>query len=268
MDQEEEMQFFYEIFDSSLPRLGPGDDVSTRRALEVVRAAASPRLDTSVPPNLRILDIGCGNGAQTIQLAKWASQGTITAVDNHQSFLDELQRRAETEGLSERIQPCLRDMCAMGMEKGTFDLIWAEGSLYIMGFREGLVACHDLLTPDGFLAVSELCWLRPDAPSECRQFFAHEYPSMVDIDANLGTIKNCGYELLGCLTLPESAWWIPYYRPLEGRLQALRESNVNDEGKLALIESLQIEIEMYRKYSGYYGYVFYVMQPSGSGLPG
>ena len=40
----------------------------------------------------RILDIGCGNGAQTLCLAATLG-GRITAVDNHQPYLDELERR-------------------------------------------------------------------------------------------------------------------------------------------------------------------------------
>jgi cyclopropane fatty-acyl-phospholipid synthase-like methyltransferase len=157
MDEQEQMQFFYEIFDASLPRLGPGDDASTRKALDMLLTTRPQRKDAK----LRILDIGCGNGAQTIQLAKYAD-GTITAVDNHKPFLDELQRRAEAESLSAKIEFCLKDMRALGIEMGSFDLIWAEGSLFIMGFREGLEACHDLLTPSGLLAARKICHYRPN----------------------------------------------------------------------------------------------------------
>lgn len=257
MDEQEQMQFFYEIFDASLPRLGPGDDASTRKALDMLLTTRPQRKDAK----LRILDIGCGNGAQTIQLAKYVD-GTITAVDNHKPFLDELQRRAEAESLSEKIEFCLKDMRALGIEMGSFDLIWAEGSLFIMGFREGLEACHDLLTPSGLLAASELSWLRPDPPSECRKFFADEYPAMVDIAANLAAIESCGYEVLGHFTLPESAWWTPYYHPLEDRLQSLREKYATDPERIEAIESIHLEIEIYRKYSSYYGNVFYLMQRS------
>jgi len=255
MDEQEQMQFFHEMFDASLPRLGPGDDASTRKALDMLLATRPQRKDAK----LRILDIGCGNGAPTIQLAKYAA-GTITAVDNHKPFLDELQRRAEAEGLSGKIEFCLKDMRALGIEMGSFDLIWAEGSLFVMGFREGLEACRGLLTPRGLLAASELSWLRPDPPSECREFFANAYPAMVDIAANLAAIESCGYEVLGHFTLPESAWWTPYLHPLEDRLQSLREKYATDPERIEAIESIHREIEIYRKYSSYYGNVFYLMQ--------
>lgn len=151
-------------------------------------------------------------------------------------------------------------MRALGQEKRTFDLIWAEGSLYIMGFSKGLAACYDLLAPNGLLAVSELCWLRPNPPTECQEFFHNEYPAMVDIETNLTTIKSCGYEVLGHFTLPESSWWVSYYHPLENRLQSLRKKYTSDPKKINVIESVQMEIEIYRKYSSYYGYEFYLMQ--------
>jgi hypothetical protein len=83
---------------------------------------------------------------------------------------------------------------------------------------------------------------------------------MVDIAANLATIKSCGYELLGHFTLPESAWWVPFYLPLEDRLRSLREQYATDPGKIGVIESFEMQIEMYRRYSSYYGNVFYLMQ--------
>ncbi len=83
---------------------------------------------------------------------------------------------------------------------------------------------------------------------------------MVDIAANLAAIKSCGYEVLGHFTLPESAWWTPYYHPLEDRLQSLREKYATDPERIEAIGSIHLEIEIYRKYSSYYGNVFYLMQ--------
>jgi SAM-dependent methyltransferase len=259
MDQPEQMEFFYEIFDASLPRHGPGDEASTQRALEMVLSAAPPRADASSRAPWRILDIGCGAGAQTIQLARQV-QGTILAIDNHQPFLDELQRRAEAAGVWSKIRLSLRDMRTLTADDGLFDLIWSEGALFVMGFREGLAACRSLLAPGGGLAVSELCWLRSDPPAECREFFAAAYPPMADLDANLAAIHACGYRLIGHFTQPESAWWEPYYLPLQDRLRVLRSGHAANAEKLCAIESIQKEIDVYRKHSAYYGNVFFVMR--------
>ena len=259
MDSERLPEFFYEIFDASLPRLGPGDEASTLKALDILRSAGPQRRDQSASRTARILDLGCGNGAQTIVLARH-TEGLILAMDNHQPYLDELQRRAATAGVSERIQVSLRDMRSLGKGDGPFDLIWSEGALFVMGFREGLAACHALLTPGGGLAVSELSWLRADPPAECRQFFAATYPGLADLETNLAAIRACGYEVLGDFPQPESAWWEPYYHPLEARLRILRRRHPGDAEKLSLIEQIEKEIDIYHRYSAFYGNVFFVMR--------
>lgn len=263
MDDNEQMDFFFEIFDASLPRLGPGDDHSTIQALDELLATRSELTDEKSTVRLKVLDIGCGNGAQTIQLAK-KIDGTILAVDNHQPFLEELHHRAEAEGVSDKIQLYKRDMRDLGLAEGSFDLIWSEGALYIMGFREGLKVCHGLLAPGGLMAVSELSWLQPDPPAECQQYFHNEYPAMVDIETNVATIKECGFNLLRKFTLPESAWKESYYNPLEDRLQSLRRKYASDPERIEMIDSVQMEIDFYHKYSAYYGYEFFMIQHSQS----
>lgn len=259
MDSEKLPDFFYEIFDASLPRLGPGDEASTLKALNLLRSARPRRNDQTTGRTTRILDLGCGNGTQTIVLARH-TDGSILAIDNHQPVLDELQRRAAAAGVSERIHVSLRDMRSLEKSDGPYDLIWSEGALFVMGFREGLAACHELLAPGGGLAVSELAWLRPDPPAECRQFFATVYPALADIETNLGVIRACGYEILGHFPQPESAWWEPFYHPLEARLRSLRARRAGEAEKLSLIEQIQKEIDIYRQYSAFYGNVFFVMR--------
>ena len=180
LDPRETDVFFHEIFDPSLPRLGPGDEASTLRALRTLYPAAPRQTRGNLPSKLRVLDIGCGNGAQTLVLAEHLD-GEILAVDNHQPYLDELDRRARAAGIAEKIRTRRMDMRDLANDQGPYDLIWSEGALFVMGFREGLKVCHRLLGPGGSLAVSELCWLTPDPPAECREFFAAAYPAIAQV---------------------------------------------------------------------------------------
>jgi SAM-dependent methyltransferase len=258
MDENAQMEFFYEIFDASMPRLGPGDDACTARALEMLLESRSAAGKEESGGKL-ILDLGCGNGAQTVALARCAPDATLLAVDNHGPFLDELSARARAAGVAQRVETRLADMCELEVDDGALDIVWSEGAIYIMGFREGLEACYRMLKPGGFCAVTEISWLRPDVPDECRRFFSEEYPAMADVETNLGTIADCGFGVVGHFTLPESAWWVPYYHPLGKRLGEMRSKYPDDSGRLEVVTRLDWEIEVYRRYSSFYGYEFYLM---------
>ncbi|HXG68618.1 MAG TPA: class I SAM-dependent methyltransferase [Blastocatellia bacterium] len=242
-------EIFFEIH-RGLPREGPGDSASTRKAFSML---------ADLPPQPKILDIGCGPGKQTLDLAA-LTDGEIIAVDNHQPYLDALEEQARQQGLSDRIRVMNTDMFALKFPEASFDVIWAEGSIYIIGFARGLKEWKALLRKSGYLAASELTWLKPDPPDEARKYLEEAYPAMQDVEGNLQIIKDSGYKTVDYFALPESAWWDDYYAPLEGRLKILQEKYKGDEEALAVLEMERAEIDLYRKYSDFYGYVFYIMQ--------
>ncbi len=215
---------------------------------------------TELPTKPRILDVGCGPGMQTIEIAK-LSNGEITAVDNHQPFLDSLKRQAASEGVSENIKIVTANMGCLGFEAKSFDLIWSEGAIYNIGFEKGIREWRKFLADNGYLAVSELCWLSPNPPEEVKKFFLTCYPAMKLVDENLQIIKAAGYRVVGYFILPDSSWWNSYYTPIEAKLPALKVKYRDDKEALAVIACEELEIAMFHKYSRYYGYVFYVMQP-------
>lgn len=253
------MEFFYEIFDASLPRHGPGDDESTKKALAVLMSQGQPQPGGGAQGPPRILDLGCGTGPQTIALAR-VLDGRILAVDNHAPYLAELRRRAQAAGVADRIETRLADMRALRLPPGSFDLVWSEGALYVLDFTQGLEICRDLLAPGGLMGVTELCWLRTDPPVECRAQLEREYPAITDVAANLAAIEECGFEIAGHFTLPESSWTENYYAPLQERLRYLRQEYGHEPRKLAMIDGVQEEIDLYRKCSRWYGYEFFMMR--------
>lgn len=243
------MTYFYELFDA-LPRGGPGDNVSTRQAFALVKG---------LPVKPRILDLGCGPGKQTLELAR-LSQGKIIALDNHQPFLDTLKRDAQKQGFAARIETINQDMNQMDFPAESFDLIWSEGALYFMGFENGLVRCRELLKPGGTLAVTELVWLRPDPPDEIKEAHQSEYPALTDVRSNLAMIDKAGYRLAGHFTLPDSSWTENYYHPMGNKIGELEKEYPDGHEAREVYAACRREIELFRKYAKYFGYEFFVMK--------
>jgi ubiquinone/menaquinone biosynthesis C-methylase UbiE len=243
------MEFFFEIH-KDLPREGPGDNASTRKALELI---------PGVPQKPAILDVGCGPGVQTRELAR-VTGGAVIAADTHQPFLDRLKVSAEQEGLAKQITTVNKSMDELDYPDASFDIIWSEGAIYIMGFGAGLADWKRLLKPGGCIAVTEATWLKPDPPKEIADFWNGAYPDMDTVEGNLKTIESLGYRVLGHFTLPESCWLEEYYAPMIERVAMLREKYAGDAEKQAMLDEELVEVELYKKHSAWYGYEFYVMQ--------
>ncbi len=240
---------FFDVH-GGLPREGPGSRACTARALEI----AGP-----LPPEPTVLDIACGPGKQTLDLAELLPAARIMAVDNHAPFVAEANRRAAARGLADRVTAVLGDMRALAFRPASFDLLWCEGAAYIMGVAEALRTWRPLLKPGGRLALSEAVWLRRDPPEDLRRCWSGEYPEMGDIAQCRRLVRDCGYDLLGDFVLPEAAWWDDYYRPMEARIARLEAKYRDDPVAEAVLRECRDEIDLYRRYAAYYGYVFLIM---------
>jgi SAM-dependent methyltransferase len=231
-----------------LPREGPGSDACTAEALRRLPA---------LPGDPVVVDLGCGPGRSSLVLARELG-AKVVAVDLHEPFLDQLARAADAAELSHLIEPHRANMAAPGFPPGSVDLIWAEGSAYVLGFAEALRCWRLLLKPDGLMVVSECTWLVDNPPDEPRRFWDAAYPSMRTIAVNRLRAEAVGLEVLDTLPLQASAWWDEYYTPLLDRVAALRPTaGVN---LLALLDEAEREANLFRRHRDSYGYVFYLLR--------
>ena len=129
-------------------------------------------------------------------------------------------------------------MNAMEFEPESFDLIWAEGALYQMGFENGLKKCRELLRKKGSIAVTELVWLKDDPPPGAKEW-AQDYKAIKNIPDNIKLIKKCGYELLGHFTLPARSWFDHFYNPMQLRINELRPVYKDNQTALNVLDAAQ-----------------------------
>jgi len=241
-------ELFFEIH-KDIPREGSGRDEYTQKAYEMIPTIKQPK----------ILDIGCGPGLQTIKLAK-ISSGNVIGIDIHQPYLDRLKELIKREKLQNRVEAVNQSMLDIKYPKDYFDIIWAEGSIFVIGFENGLIEWKKYIKPNGYLAVHEMAWLKNNPPKEIEDYFKKVYPQITTIENNLKIIKKCNYKLLGYFPLPDDAWWELYYNPLEKRINKLKLKYKNNREALDYLNEEQKEIDLYRKYNMWYGSVFFVMQ--------
>ncbi len=250
-------KIFFEVYEA-LPRQGPGNLAGAARALD---------LCGDLPPAPAVLDLGCGVGAQTLYLAELTS-GTITAIDSHAPFIERLKKTLAARGLSQRVQARVGDMAHPGQPPESFDLIWSEGALYNIGIENALRTCKELLRPGGCLVFTDAVWRKKNPPPEIRESFDLDYPGMGWVEDVLRAIDNSGLELLGHFTLPDEAWWEDFYIPMEHRTAALRVKYASDDEAAAILDRLDREPEMHRRYSDFYAYEFFVARrPSAQHRP-
>jgi ubiquinone/menaquinone biosynthesis C-methylase UbiE len=242
------MNYFFEVH-RDLPREGPGSVESTRRAYELLGG---------LPQAPRILDVACGPGAQTRALQE-LSGSEIVALDYYKQFLEHVRKEQLELDNQAAVHIVNGDMNNMSFAPNSFDLIWSEGAIYIMGFGKGLRDWRRFLRPGGRVAVTECTWIKDNAPEEVREFWNEAYPDMVDVEKNLDISRQAGYEILGHFILPASDWW-NYYRPMQKRLTELKQKYQNNPAALQAFEEEEREIYIFENYANYYSYVFYVLQ--------
>lgn len=236
-------------FHKDAVRQGPGSTDETLKALSFI--------PNSKGKPLKVADIGCGTGAQTLTLAENLN-GNIVAVDLFPEFLKQLENRSKELGVNHKIDILEADMEKLPFQKAEFDLIWAEGSIYLMGFEKGLREWQTFLKPGGYLAVSELTWTTDKRPEEIETHWSKEYPEIDTASSKIKLLEENGYSPVGYFALPESCWLDNYYDPMESRFDSFLEKHNNSVSARDLVSLEKAEIKMYKKYKNFISYGFYI----------
>jgi SAM-dependent methyltransferase len=185
-----------------------------------------------------ILHVGCGSGVPTMELAR-LSHGDILGIDIDQPSLDRFTRNIEAAGLSGRVKALSLSMFDMDFPDGSFDIIWTEGAMAVIGFERGLKEWRRFLRPNGFLVVHD------------------QTGNMAE---KLEQVRRCGYNLLKHFAVPEDEWWTEFYAPLEKCIAELGPRCAEDREALAALNRDRRFIEVFKQDPGKYGSVFFVMK--------
>ncbi|MDD2962248.1 MAG: class I SAM-dependent methyltransferase [Muribaculaceae bacterium] len=235
---------------SSIKRQGPGSEASTHEAITAI-----PNINS----NFIIADIGCGTGSSAIQLAK-ETQASVVAIDLFHDFLNKVKLNAELAGVSHKVSTLQADMTQLSLEKESFDLIWSEGAIYNIGFKNGLQEWNSFIRKNGYIAVTDSTWLTDYRPAEIESFWLDAYPEIDTLDNNITKMEQAGYRMIKTAVLPNDCWTKNFYEPQENAQNVFLERHHDDFTANELVKNQRHEAELFAKYNSYYGYVWYIGQ--------
>ena len=175
--------------------------------------------------NPRVLDIGCGSGIPSLELAR-LSQGEVIGIDIDQPALDKFDIRIKQAGLIDQVQALNCSMFNMDFPDESFDIVWSEGSIYAIGFERGLREWKRLLKPSGFIVVHD---------------------EQGNVKGKLKQISNCDYELLGYFVLSKEIWCAEYFTPLEKWITESGTKYTNDPKIIEELHQAQVELDMFNE---------------------
>ena len=173
-----------------------------------------------LPPMERpsILDVGCGSGVPTMELAR-LSRGDVIGVDIDDTALAKLRERIRNAGLEERVQALNRSLFELDFPDEKFDIIWCEGAVFPIGFSKALRE-----------------WGRSLAPN--RYFVLHD--AQTDLQKKFDAIEEQGHTLLDHFLIPAQTWMDEYYRPLLDHIETIPPGDI-DEGTRKDIDRIRKE---------------------------
>jgi ubiquinone/menaquinone biosynthesis C-methylase UbiE len=167
------------------------------------------------------------------------SGGEVTGIDIDQSCIDEFNRKIKEENLGNRVKALNLSLSEMRFPDETCDVVWSEGVVGNIGFETSLKEWRRLIKQNGYLVIH------------------YQVSRVADV---LPRIPQLGYILADTVPLPEDAWWIEFYKPVEEKMQALLQKYRNNSDALKLLNQYKNEMDMVKKNPCNFSCAFYIMK--------
>ncbi|HNX18237.1 MAG TPA: methyltransferase domain-containing protein [Methanoregula sp.] len=155
--------------------------------------------DTRYPAGSRVLEAGCGTGAQTVILAKNSPGAQITSIDISRDSIRRAEDRVRAEGIANvRFAAC--DLFGLPFEKASFDHIFICFVLeHLPDPVRALAVLSSLISPGGTITVIEgdhgSAYFHPDSTAAHRAI-----QCLVDLQREAGGNALIGRELYPLLS--------------------------------------------------------------------
>jgi SAM-dependent methyltransferase len=195
------------------------------------------------------VDLCCCSGAGMRFLVRFRNVARMQGVDATATVVDRGRRRCDAEGLGERIDFTLADVCDTGLPGASADFVWGEDAWCYVAHKTRLIAeAVRLLKPGGLIAFTD--WI--DGPTsftdgEAERFRRFmKFPNTLGINSYAALLTEQGCEVLAAEDTGRFAPYVDLYLNMlnmQLSYDALRIIGFDS----ALMESLGTEMNFMRE---------------------
>ncbi|MHC4457685.1 MAG: methyltransferase domain-containing protein [Planctomycetota bacterium] len=156
------------------------------------------------------VDFCCCNGAGMRFLVRFRDVAHMQGVDATEKVIEQGRSRCEQEGLSDKIEFALADVCESGLEDASVDFIWGEDAWCYVVDKEKLISeAARIVKRGGVIAFTD--WIEGNAgltEQEADRFMTFmKFPNVQDIEG-----YRCSLETNGCevIAAEDTGRFAPY----------------------------------------------------------
>ncbi len=142
------------------------------------------------------VDLCCCNGAGMRFLVRFRNVARMEGVDATEKVIEQGFSRCQNEGLSDKIEFTLADVCDSGLPDASADFVWGEDAWCYVVDKEKLISeAARIVRPGGVIAFTD--WIESEAglsDAEAKRFLTFmKFPSVQDLKGydNLLAANGC-----------------------------------------------------------------------------
>ncbi len=152
-----------------------------------------------IGPGMRGVDLCCCTGAGMRFLVRFRQVDHMTGVDATPAVVARGRQRNQAQGLADRVDFTLANVCESGLPSGSADFVWGEDAWCYVVDKEQLIAeAARLVKPGGRIAFTD--WVEGATPLtdvEAERFLEFmKFPSLQDVPGYRQALETNGCEVL------------------------------------------------------------------------
>ena len=145
------------------------------------------------------VDLCCCNGAGMRFLVRFRDVAHMEGVDATEKVIEQGFSRCQNEGLSDRIEFTLADVCDSGLPDAGADFVWGEDAWCYVVDKEKLISeAARIVKPGGVIAFTD--WVEAKAgltDTEAKRFLTFmKFPNVQDLEGYSDLLASNGCEVI------------------------------------------------------------------------